>query len=63
MAQYEFWYSESYDYKAWFTAENQDEANALLEKVENGDLDINALPNFQNKDKGYELQLGLAEEF
>ena len=61
MPSYEIWYSESYTYKAWFDAENKEEAVKLLEQVQNGDLMIDDLPEFGNKDKGYELELGPSE--
>ena len=61
MPSYEIWYSESYTYKAWFDAENKEEALKLLEQVENGDLIIDDLPGFGKKDKGYELDIGAQE--
>jgi hypothetical protein len=60
---FEFWYDEVYTYKAWIEADSQEEADELINQVESGDLDINALPKFQNKDKGYTLTIGqLTEE-
>jgi hypothetical protein len=58
MAVYEFWYDETYTYKAWIEADSQEEADALIEQVEGGELEITDLPKFQNKDKGYELTIG-----
>jgi hypothetical protein len=55
MATFEFWYDETYTYKAWFTADNEEQAMEMLEKVEQGEADITELPNFGNKDKSYEL--------
>lgn len=61
MPTYELWYSESYTYKAWFDADNKEEAIKLLEKVQNGDLIIDDLPEFGRKDKGYELDIEPSE--
>ena len=61
MPTYELWYSESYTYKAWFEADNKEEAIKLLEKVQNGDLIIDDLPEFGRKDKGYELDIEPSE--
>lgn len=61
--RYEFWYDETYTYKAWIEADSAEEASELVNQVEFGELDINALPAFVNKDKGYTLTFGdLIEE-
>jgi putative SOS response-associated peptidase YedK len=62
MATFEFWYDETYTFKAWFEAESQEEADALIEQVEEGELEITELPKFVNKDKGYELAIGAVSE-
>jgi hypothetical protein len=59
---YEFWYDEVYTYKAWIQAESQEQADELINQVEMADLDINALPGFTNKDKGYTLTIGMLKE-
>lgn len=59
---YEFWYDEVYTYKAWIQAESQEQADELINQVEMADLDINALPGFINKDKGYTLTIGMLTE-
>lgn len=51
---YTFWYSETYTYKGGFDAENLEEAKELLSKVFDGEIGIEELPEFWNKDKGYE---------
>lgn len=61
MPTYEIWYSESYTYKAWFDADSKEEAVNLLEQVQNGELMIDDLPEFGNKDKGYELDFAPSE--
>lgn len=59
---YEFWYDETYTYKAWIQAESQEQAELFIEQVEEGELDINAIPGFINKDKGYTLAIGRPTE-
>lgn len=60
MATFEIWYSETYTYKAWFNADDKEAALAMLEQVRDGEADLEELPNFGNKDKGYELELDIA---
>jgi hypothetical protein len=62
MATYEFWYNETYTYKAWFTADDKDQALKMIESVEQGNLDIEDLPEFGKKDKNYEIELDTIEE-
>lgn len=57
MALFEIWYSESTTYKAWFEAESKEAAQKMLEDVREGDAQLEELPNFENRDKGYELDL------
>lgn len=54
MKEYTFWYSETYTYKAGFKAENLEEATKLVNEVFEGERAIEDLPEFWNKDKGYE---------
>ncbi len=56
MPTYEFWYSETYTNKGWFTAESLTDAKRLIGEVEDGELDINDLYEFGHKDKGYEFE-------
>jgi hypothetical protein len=55
MPQYEFWYTEAYTYKAWFTAKNIEEAYSLMAGLEEGNYQVQELPEFVKKDKGYEI--------
>lgn len=55
MPTYEFWYDETYTYKAWLDADSQEEAEALLVKVRDGEIHLEGLPEFDSTDKGYEL--------
>ena len=58
MPEFEIWYSETYTYKAWFTADSKEQAIELLESVQQGDIDLESdLTGFSRKDKGYELDL------
>ena len=57
MPTYEFWYNEEYTYKAWFQAENKEEAEKLMALVDEGELDIDELPEFGKKDKNYEINI------
>ena len=60
MPTYEIWYDETYTYKAWFTADNEEHAKELLSLVQDGQAEWDSLDDFQNKDKGYELQVELS---
>ena len=55
MPKYEFWYDETYAYKAYFEAENLEEAEKLFEAVQDGSLAPTDIPNVFVKDKSYEL--------
>jgi hypothetical protein len=58
MPDFEFWYSETYTYKAWFSAGSKEQAIEILEAVQEGSLDLESdLTAFGRKDKGYELDL------
>jgi hypothetical protein len=58
MPEFEIWYSETYTYKAWFSADSKEQAIEMLEAVQQGDLDLESdLTGFDRKDKGYELDL------
>jgi hypothetical protein len=58
MATFEFWYDETYTYKAWIEADSQEEADEFINQVEMSELEITDLPKFVNKDKGYTLTIG-----
>lgn len=55
MPKYEFWYDETYAYKATFTADNLEEAEELFESVRDGSIAPDDLPDVFLKDKSYEL--------
>ncbi len=59
MPTYEFWYSEIDTYKAWFEADSEEEALALLKKVQDGEH-IGDLPNFDSSAKEFEVEIDTA---
>jgi len=54
MPTYEFWYSETDTFKAWFDARNIKQAEKLLKEVFEGNKSVGDLPNFENNSKNYE---------
>lgn len=54
MPTYEFWYSETDTFKAWFDAKNIRQAEKLLKEVFEGDKVFGDLPNFDNNSKDYD---------
>ena len=59
MPDYSVWYDEVYTYKGYFTADNREQALELLNKVAMGEIQMEQLPSFGSKDKGYELETDL----
>jgi hypothetical protein len=57
MPEFEIWYSETYTYKAWFSADSKEKAIEMLEAVEQGETLLEDLTGFGHKDKGYELDI------
>lgn len=55
MPEYEFWYDETYTYKAYFTADDNTHAKRILEMIENGTISPEDIEGVQLKDKGYEI--------
>ena len=62
MPAYEFWYEENNTYKAWFTADTLEHAKALMDQVQEGEISLDDLPDFENKSKAYELLIDTIEE-
>lgn len=62
MPKYEFWYDETYTYKATFTADNLEEAEKLHESVRDGSIAPDDLPDVFLKDKNYTLELDELKE-
>lgn len=56
MKQYVFWYSETDTYKAYFEAENREQAESMLKNVFEGDGSLSDLPNFGATGKDYDAE-------
>ena len=59
MNEYTFWFDETETYKAVFTADNDEQAIELLQKVEGYEMATEDLPNFAKTSKGYDLGIGI----
>ena len=57
MPTYEFWYDETYTYKATFTADTDEEAERLFESVREGEISPDDIPDVFIKDKNYTLEM------
>jgi hypothetical protein len=57
MPEFEIWYSETYTYKAWFSADSKEQAIEMLEAVYKGETCLDDLTGFGHKDKGYDLDI------
>ena len=57
---YQFWYNVEEAWKASFTANSLEEAEALLEQVENGDINLDELPNYYERNKGLDTSIDTA---
>ena len=55
MATYTFRFNEVSMNQVWFEAADEDAAKALMEKVQNEDINISDLPNYQERNRGIEL--------
>ena len=53
--RFEFWYNTEEAWKASFVADSLEEAEQLLEQLENGDIDITDLEGYWEKNKGIEF--------
>ena len=62
MPVYEFWYDETNTFKAWITADSLEQAEELVNKVQDGNLEMEDLPGFENRSKAYELLIDTVEE-
>jgi hypothetical protein len=55
MATYEFWYDETRTYKAWLSADSDEQALELINKVQYGQMGVSDLPGFDKTGKNYEI--------
>jgi hypothetical protein len=56
---YQFWYNVEEAWRASFTADSLEEAKALLEQVEAGDLSLDELPNYYERNKGLDTTIDM----
>jgi hypothetical protein len=56
MATFTVWFSQTDTSKAWFEAESKEQALALLEKLNSGEIDHTQLDNLSIKLKEVELE-------
>lgn len=61
MATYSFVYEEVSVNQVFFVADSEDEAKVLFEKAINGQISVEDLPNFAEKNKWYELSFDNSE--
>ena len=59
MPTFEFWYSETATYRAYFKADDRAQAEELLRQANDGDIMFDDLPEFQDKNKGLYLEADL----
>jgi hypothetical protein len=59
MKHYSVWYSETDVYKAYFQAENLEEAKKIIESVRNGETNFSELLGAETVSKEYEIEIDL----
>lgn len=59
MRSYSVWYSETDTYKAYFEAENLEEAKKIIESVRTGETNFSELLNAETSSKEYEIEIYL----
>lgn len=62
MATFVGWYSIEQSGKIWVDADSQEEAEALMEKVTSGEIEMESLPGLQTKTNNYDFDFGELEE-
>lgn len=55
MPEYEFWYDETYTYKAYFTADDNAHARGIVKMIQDGIIAPDDIDGVHLKDKGYEI--------
>ena len=59
MGKYAVWYDQTDTYKLWLEADSLEQAKALLQRVNTGELGVEDLPEFDSKLKGVEIQVAI----
>jgi len=59
MGKYVVWYDQTDTYKLWLEADSLEQAKALLQRVNTGELGVEDLPEFDSKLKGVEIQVAI----
>jgi exosome complex RNA-binding protein Rrp4 len=62
MATFTGWYSIEQNGKIWIDADSLEEAEALVEKVISGEIEMESLPGFKTKTKMYDFGVDELEE-
>lgn len=60
MPKYSFRFNEVAENQVWFDAANLEEAQALMKKCENDDMNISDLPGAQERNRGIELDFSVS---
>ena len=55
MATFTFRFNEVSMNQVWFEADDEDAAKALMEKVENDEINVSDLPRYQERNRGIQL--------
>jgi hypothetical protein len=58
MPEFVFWYDETTTKKAWFEADSKEQAIELLQQAQAGKIYLDELPNYGEKEKGYDSMIG-----
>ncbi len=59
MELFEFWYTESATYRAYFKADSLEEATELLRQANDGEIMFDDLPDFTDQQRGNDLDVDL----
>ena len=59
MGKYAVWYDQTDTYKLWLEADSLEQAKALLQQVNTGEIGVEELPKQYSKLKGVEIQVAI----
>ena len=60
MPKYTFWHNVEETWKASFTADSMEHAEQLLEAAQDGDMNLSDLPDYDERNKGLDLNIDIA---